>query len=210
MTLFLKADVHAAAIGPAAVLLDLDADSYLCLAQGGAALRRLPCGATAIMDGPEAAALAEAGLVTTVPPSGLRPVPDKPTRTVIHDLATAGVADLWPALSAALEQRSIRTGAGIKAYLPGPGMPGGGRDTGAVARAAGAFWQLAPWLPVEGECLVRSSMLMRFLRRRGLSADWVFGVRLYPFMAHCWVQIDDLCLNDDVERLAAYTPLVCR
>ena len=80
MTLFLKTDVHVAVIGPAAVLLDLDADSYLCLPQGGAAFRRLPCGATEIAEGPEAAALADAGLVTGVGPSRLKPLPDKPGR----------------------------------------------------------------------------------------------------------------------------------
>ena len=51
-------------------------------------------------------------------------------------------------------------------------------------------------------------MLVSYLRRCGLRADWVFAVRLWPFAAHCWVQCGDLCLNDDVERLAPYTPIL--
>lgn len=210
MTIFLNANVHAAVIDEAAVLLDLPRDSYLCLPEGGGAFRRLSCGATQIADGPEATALKVARLASSDRPAGLRPIPDKPARTIIHDPAASDLRDLWFAVGASLEQRRIRPGAGIEAYLfEAPDIhPALFKET--VLEAARAFWRLGPWLPVEGECLVRSSMLMRFLHRRGLRADWVFGVRLYPFMAHCWVQIDDVCLNDDVERLAAYTPLMCR
>lgn len=210
MSLYLKPDVHAAVIGDSAVLLDVYGDRYLCLPQGGAALRRLPSGATEVFGQAEALALADDGLLTTVQPSGLRPIPDKPLRTIIHEPANVRPGDLLRALGAALEQRAIRPGAGIAAYLSDASSDSPLGEPGDVAQAAAAFWRLSPWLPVEGECLVRSSLLMRFLRRRGLRADWVFAVRLYPFMAHCWVQIGDVCLNDDVERLAAYTPLLCR
>lgn len=98
----------------------------------------------------------------------------------------------------------------MASYLALADGPAGDRTPARVAEAARAFWQMAPWLPIEGECLVRSALLMRFLNQRGLEADWVFGVRLWPFMAHCWVQLDDLCLNDDVERLTAYTPIYSR
>jgi hypothetical protein len=113
-------------------------------------------------------------------------------------------------LLAALTVRKARKRAGVKDYLALAGGADGDRNPVRVAEAARAFWRMSPWLPIEGECLVRSALLMRFLQRRGLEADWVFGVRLWPFTAHCWVQLDGVCLNDDVERLTSYTPIYCR
>ncbi|WP_415013983.1 lasso peptide biosynthesis B2 protein [Brevundimonas sp.] len=86
--------------------------------------------------------------------------------------------------------------------------PGASGDPAPIVRAAAAFSHLLPWLPFEGACLRRSALLAAFLRRRGLRARWVFGVRTWPFAAHCWLQAGDICLNDDVERLAAYTPIL--
>lgn len=205
MTYYLRKGVYAAMIDEAVVLLDLAGDSYLCLPAGAASLKRQTDGAVRILDADLATRLQAAGLTSPQPPGPGASPPARPTRTVIHEPAALAWADLWPAARAAAAQRSVRAGAGVTAHLLD--RRGLRRDKPAVARAAGAFWRLSPWLPVEGECLVRSGLLIRFLTRLGLHADWVFGVRLYPFMAHCWVQIDDLCLNDDVERLAAYTPL---
>lgn len=57
-------------------------------------------------------------------------------------------------------------------------------------------------------CLQDSLMLVEFLARRGLVPDWVFGVRLAPFAAHCWVQHGSTVLNDYVERVKVYTPIM--
>jgi hypothetical protein len=46
------------------------------------------------------------------------------------------------------------------------------------------------------------------LRILGFDADWIIGVRTWPFMAHCWLQVGAVALDDDVERLAAYTPIL--
>ncbi|ACG78808.1 hypothetical protein PHZ_c2399 [Phenylobacterium zucineum HLK1] len=75
-------------------------------------------------------------------------------------------------------------------------------------RLAAVFHACAPWLPIQGKCLVRSFVLRRFLRRSGVDADWVFGVRTWPFSAHCWLQVGDRALDDYAERLDAYTPIM--
>jgi hypothetical protein len=36
----------------------------------------------------------------------------------------------------------------------------------------------------------------------------VFGVRTWPFHAHCWLQVEDVVLDDHHERIGAYTPLM--
>jgi hypothetical protein len=36
----------------------------------------------------------------------------------------------------------------------------------------------------------------------------VIGVRMHPFMAHCWVQRDEVVLSDDLDSVATYTPIL--
>ena len=42
----------------------------------------------------------------------------------------------------------------------------------------------------------------------GGGADWVFAVKGAPFAAHCWIQLGDIVLNDSVENVRAYTPIM--
>jgi hypothetical protein len=64
------------------------------------------------------------------------------------------------------------------------------------------------YYPADLICLRDSFMLMNFLLAHGIAADWVFGVQADPFSAHCWVQIGDLAINDDVERTSRFTPIL--
>ncbi|WP_126967285.1 lasso peptide biosynthesis B2 protein [Xanthomonas arboricola] len=73
--------------------------------------------------------------------------------------------------------------------------------------AASVFRHSRVWVPVEMRCLLDSVALARFLRRRQLDAQLVFGVALDPFSAHCWVQTGDLVLNDTVGNVHAHTPI---
>jgi hypothetical protein len=72
----------------------------------------------------------------------------------------------------------------------------------------GGFQAWAPWLPAPAKCLIRSFVLLRLLRRSGFDARWVFAVRTWPFEAHCWLQVGDLVLDDEVERLVAFHPIL--
>jgi hypothetical protein len=78
----------------------------------------------------------------------------------------------------------------------------------AVARDARAFDQLTPFVPFQGQCLFRSFLLLAFLRAGGGDADWVIGVRTYPFEAHCWLQAGDIVLDDAAERVCGFTPIL--
>ena len=70
------------------------------------------------------------------------------------------------------------------------------------------FHRWIPYAPVSGKCLLRSYMLHRFLRRAGHDARWVFGVATWPFTAHCWLQIDDVVLDDAADRIAHFHPIL--
>jgi hypothetical protein len=57
-------------------------------------------------------------------------------------------------------------------------------------------------------CLFDSICLLDFLAQYALFPRLVFGVNAEPFQAHCWLQEDRMVLNDTVERVSAYTPIM--
>ena len=42
----------------------------------------------------------------------------------------------------------------------------------------------------------------------GIATQWLFGVRTWPFAAHCWLQIGNLVVGDRLERVRFYTPIL--
>jgi hypothetical protein len=50
--------------------------------------------------------------------------------------------------------------------------------------------------------------MVRYLRRHQYFPDLVLGVRMMPFAAHAWVQDGDTVLNDTVDYVSAYTPIL--
>ncbi|MFJ2995504.1 lasso peptide biosynthesis B2 protein [Pandoraea sp. NPDC087047] len=57
-------------------------------------------------------------------------------------------------------------------------------------------------------CLFNSLTLLEFLARYRVLPDWVFGVQVTPFAAHCWLQWENLILNDSLETVCGYTPIM--
>ena len=62
--------------------------------------------------------------------------------------------------------------------------------------------------PFAQACLPDALALLDFLAGRNAYADLVFGVRLDPFSAHCWVQAGDAVLNDAFDPVVAHTPIL--
>lgn len=67
------------------------------------------------------------------------------------------------------------------------------------------FLKARKFVPIETCCLLDSLSIATFLTRRHLHANVVFGVTSDPFSAHCWVQSEDIILNDTVGNTRAYT-----
>lgn len=84
---------------------------------------------------------------------------------------------------------------------------GAGRAPMALARAAARFAAARRFVPIQRNCLTDSIALLLWLERRGEGASFVFGVKLNPFGAHCWVQSDQLLLNDHLEHVERFTPV---
>lgn len=70
------------------------------------------------------------------------------------------------------------------------------------------FRRLRPWYPRSYLCLFDALALVEFLARRRLFPEWVFGVQVEPFGAHCWLQTGDKVLNDDTEYAQQFTPIM--
>ena len=70
------------------------------------------------------------------------------------------------------------------------------------------FRHLRPYYPRKYLCLYDSLALVEFLSHYGLYPQWVFGVAVDPFNAHCWVQDTNCVLNDSLEFVRRYTPIM--
>jgi hypothetical protein len=70
------------------------------------------------------------------------------------------------------------------------------------------FDRLRLFYPRSYQCLFDSLALINFLAHFNLYPDWVFGVTAEPFEAHCWVQAGSIVLNDTLERVSAFTPIM--
>lgn len=87
-----------------------------------------------------------------------------------------------------------RVRAAIERRPPGPA----GRGSDSTMDVVEMVRLAATWAPVPVNCLLRSLVLVRLLRQRGIEADLRFGVRKGSgrFEAHAWVERAGVVLND--------------
>jgi Transglutaminase-like superfamily/Coenzyme PQQ synthesis protein D (PqqD) len=65
-----------------------------------------------------------------------------------------------------------------------------------VGEVCSAIEEACVWYPRKALCLQRSAVTTCLLRRRGVAARLVLGVRPVPLMAHAWVEVDGRPVND--------------
>ena len=86
------------------------------------------------------------------------------------------------------------------------------KASGTDARAADlarCFHALTPYFfSIHDACFFRSLLLLRFLAHFGIDADWIFGVRTSPFVAHCWVSRNGIVLNEALDTCADYQTIM--
>jgi hypothetical protein len=103
-------------------------------------------------------------------------------------------------------ERVIQRVARRKAAHPGAS---GSVDVARARQLVDTFGRLRVFLFSHREkCLHDSLAQLEFLARHGVFPSWVFGVRARPFVAHCWVQYEDIVFNDTVEHVGGYTPIM--
>jgi hypothetical protein len=209
-----RADVHAVFVGPDLVILDVAADRYACVADAAAGLSLSP--GRDRLEAVEAVflqPLLEAGVLRAECEFAAPrpPLPALPGRSAISaDFPLPRARDLRAATVALLDLARHYRGRSFGQILAAAARARMTRPpiTPELCAAVARFHSWSPYAPVSGKCLLRSFMLLRTLRREGLDALWVFGVRTWPFHAHCWLQCEDLVLDDHAERVGAYAPIL--
>ena len=210
MTQHLAAHAAVANVDGDIVILDALGGHYYCLADAAAAFD-LGGGARRILDADLAEDLTSLALTAQQSEPVSRILLPTPARQLDRTgavklqwrerrLALAAYGDMLSAYYAKPFAQVL-----AQARQAGNGRPGD--DTPQLRRQVLAFRQWLPWAPFPGVCLFRSRLLLAFLHRSGLNATWVFGVRTWPFEAHCWLQVQDLVLDDTVDNVRGFTPI---
>jgi len=189
------------------VILDLRADAYACLPHAAAAVRI--DGATVEADLGLLGLMTETGLVHDAQPRHGRTPPALPGRCVEPRSGWTSILAAAYMLIAHFRIHHLGSGPTVQALIKAlPSRPAKCADAARAAAVTAAFIRLMPWAPRQGACLHRAFLLLSMLRRAGVDAVWVFGVRTWPFAAHCWLQMGDAVLDDDPERVSQYAPIM--
>jgi hypothetical protein len=211
--LHLAPSVHAVCVDADLVLLDLARDRYVCLADLGPSLdasrRSLDHLAPEVAETLRAEELAQDDTPRGPP---WRPI-EPPTFSAMGDdydvpswrdtkLVQSVLIDaVWGYRRRSLADLVAWSGSRPQPCPQGP-------PSADLLKQVRRFHAWTPFLPAPGKCLIRSFLLLRLLRQEGHDAQWVFGVRTWPFRAHCWLQHGEVALDDHLERLVAFHPIL--
>jgi hypothetical protein len=81
-------------------------------------------------------------------------------------------------------------------------------DMARAGRLCGIYSRLRVIATGPTQCLFDALALRLFLSKYELFPDWIFGVRLNPFAAHCWLQHGDTLVNDSLDSVRRFTPIM--
>lgn len=206
-------DIYAASCDGMVVFLDLAKDRYCALpgAEAGKLLAVLEGHGDAAQCVEAQSTLVEAGLCATPRQKVLRLTPPARASRTLEPTRKAPAP--WTAISALYARMRA------DALLANDGwaeivrrrearMRRGGAPLERVLRASQMFETSSAYARKEGACLERALALILFLGPLAAHVDWIFAVRGLPFSAHCWVQCQDVVLNESVEQALVYTPIL--
>lgn len=220
MGLALRAGISCCDVAGRLMFLDLEADRYFCLGQ------RAEAGFRAAMAGSQPPGqwedalrpLMQCGfLVSTSDDSRPSPCrgPATPETSLLDSsqselpvrLRMAALKDL-AATYLALRRRSLSAVLGALALQKSraPGQPDLGWTR--AREVAAAFEWSSRFVRTHDRCLPRSIAVAQRLARLDIVADLVIGVSLYPFAAHSWVQCGSALVNDRLDGVRHFTPIL--
>lgn len=213
MQAYLKPHIHMTQVGREVVALDVRQDTYFCLAGAAAFLTLGEKGAIGFKTDSAHRALAEADLLSDEPDQQRRALPARPVRaaSLVLEAPPTPIERLRfvrTSLTVLSNYRKTSFSCLITDTGPRPADCDLRPESIAINRQVALFAHWLPWVPYQEACLYRAYFLRRFLARGSLAADWVFGVTTWPFSAHCWLQVGDIVLDDDVDRVRSYRPIM--
>lgn len=217
----LRDNLHHCTASGRTIILDIEADRYLALPPGmDDAFRRAaggePCGRD---DARALQSLVARGMLikqTQAPRNdcSIRIVPASrdvissvscsPHLSTLMQVAVVQCIVAWrirfrglPAIIRDMERCKLVSGAGV-----------GQMHDHEYAGINAAFEALGLVFRRSDRCLVRSLAFIWICLRRGFAPSLVFGVQASPFSAHCWVQQGEAVLNDTIENVRPFTPIM--
>lgn len=203
--------VFAVAIERDVIVLDTVADRYLAL-PGSLIAKEAGC-RTGTDEGllPEAAiALREAGLLGIGPGRSDFLTLAKPVRAHVLPVVpvrSVNIADVVRFAGAVtITAWKLREGVGCRTFERYR-RTGDAIVPADLAAALRGLHETRLIVPSPRRCLPASLIAARFLRWHGHEVEIVFGVRSHPFAAHCWIEAGGMVLDDDLDRVRAFTPI---
>lgn len=195
------------------ILLDLVSDSYFQLSEQEAeALRHVAKGGD---PGPRALALLRRnGILESQPhPAMIKPVNLPQPDISLLEGNSLGVSSACSVAAIALRLFWVRTRlclGGLAELINSLKFAKlqGGRSEASPNREALSFAASRRWIPIATCCLSDSLTLALHLAHLGFNADLVIGVKLDPFAAHAWVQHGGVVLNDGLDGVLDFTPIL--
>jgi hypothetical protein len=197
------------------LFLDLRRDRYFCLGAAMEATFRQILKAEPIEEDARERLLALGVLRAADVETSISPTHSvQPTRSLADDrpAAAARIGTLATVISASfgarrqLNRRSLHDVvdrlSARKALAPH------NADVAASLDQAARFGAARRKVPFKPACLADALALLDVLATRQCYPELVFGVRVAPFGAHCWVQSGSVVLNDPLDRVLAHTPIL--
>lgn len=223
--LFLPPHVHFCYRGDAVVFLDLERDDYTFVgAEGAAALRCLSSLEANLISSERSAALNEllaGGLLTTDRNAGRSVTPTTAAHASVPLLDEQSISSVRASPghlynffhASTLAAARLRWGQLHRTIArvqrrKSMRMPSAPVDMERARELVAIFGRLRSLFPRPYLCLYDSLALIEFLARYRVFPSWIFGIRLEPWAAHCWVQEAGFIFNEDVEEAAGYTPVM--
>lgn len=218
MAYTLRNDVHWCVCGGRIIFLDLHEDRYSCLPRSAEeSFLRLARGLAEPGDIDRLAPLVRRGMLTadgspgqfgapaSIPPPSADYMDEPYPRAQTGDLLAVVASQLrWATL---LRFRPLaKIVRDVREAVHSDCQPRAEADQ-RLARTVSAFAAAALLLPSANRCLVRALSMHAICRRQGNYPLLVFGVRVNPFRAHCWVQLDGRVLIGDFEQARLFTPI---
>lgn len=142
---------------------------------------------------------AQASMVSKLRPLGGRPAVMVPAAAVIARYGRCALR-AWR-----IHQRPLQD---QLAVLRANGGAAGLRRAGDVERWAWLYQHMRNLRPRRPKCLEDSVCCALFLRECGLSPSFRIGVMQPPFMAHAWVQVGNVIVNDTKGCVEAYSEIL--
>ncbi len=230
---YLSQDVHMCLADDQVVILDLMRDRYLSLDSDASIMLRPYLDLLAGREGlPEdrdeprlrevLAKLSADGLVCTSPLPSMAVETHRPGRRAENAItprppsgqnlcAHYALHYIWSVVRARVALRTCSLHRiVVSERIKRSAQPGAPRefDADETARLCSIYCRLRVIATDRGQCLFDTLALKLFLGNYGIFPDWIFGVRLNPFGAHCWLQHGNTVVNDSIDSVRPFTPIM--